>query len=234
MNKVIALSAILMLSLTYKIGINAMSQDNFLSSRLQMVESQLKARGIKDRRVLEAMQTIPRDLFVPVNMRKYAYEDRPLDIGYSQTISQPYIVAFMTEMAELEPTYRVLEIGTGSGYQTSILSQLCEEVYTIELVKELGIQAKAQLKELGYSNVQALIGDGYNGWPEKAPFDVIIVTAAPKDLPVKLIEQLKEGGRLIIPIGGLFDQELMRITRTKEGIVRESLLSVRFVPMVKE
>lgn len=180
------------------------------------------------------MNTVPRHLFIPENMREYAYEDRPLDIGHLQTISQPFIVAFMTEAVKLNPDAKVLEIGTGSGYQTAILSEICKEIYTIELIKELGEFAKKQFVRIGYTNIHTRIGDGYKGWPEAAPFDVIVVTAAPEQLPLTLIEQLKEGGRLIIPVGISFSQELIRITRTKDGVKKESLLPVRFVPMVKE
>ena len=215
-------------------GTNSMDEDNFAFERQQMVKNQLKTRAIKNQKVLEVIQEIPRHLFIPKNMRKYAYEDRPLDIGYSQTISQPYIVAFMTEVANIEPDSKVLEIGTGSGYQTAILSPLCKEVYTIELVRELGEFAKKQFAELRYNNIHTRIGDGYKGWPEAAPFDVIIVTAAPEELPQILIEQLKEGGRLIIPVGDVSNQQLMRFTRTKDFIKKENLLQVRFVPMVKQ
>jgi len=234
MGKATIISFIIVLLAIFKIGGNSMNKDNYAFERLQMVESQLKARGIKDPKILEVINKTPRHLFVPENIRKYAYEDQPLDIGYGQTISQPYIVAFMTEAANLEPNAKVLEIGTGSGYQTAILAGLCKEVYTIEFIKELGTQAKKQFMELGYNNVHTRIGDGYKGWPEAAPFDVIIATAAPEELPTELIKQLKESGRLIVPVGGTSSQNLMRITRTKDGIKKEDLLSVRFVPMVKE
>lgn len=209
-----------------------MNKNNFAFERSQMVEIQLKARGIENKQVLEVMQRTPRELFMPQNIRKHAYEDSPFSIGYGQTISQPYIVAFMTEAAKLTPDSKVLEIGTGSGYQASILSQLSKEVYTIEIIKELGELAEKEFAELGYTNIHTRIGDGHKGWPEAAPFDVIIVTAAAAELPQSLVKQLKDGGRLIIPIG-TFNQELMRITRTKDGLRQERLLPVRFVPMVK-
>lgn len=233
MGKRIAISLVLALLLISKMRVN-MNKDDCTYERSQMIENQLKARGIRNQKVLEIMQKTPRHLFVPENIRKSAYEDRPLSIGYGQTISQPFIVAFMTEAASIEPNFKILEIGTGSGYQAAILSQLCKEVYTIELVAELGEFAKKQFTELGYTNIHTRIGDGYSGWPEAAPFDVIIVTAAPEELPQTLTEQLREGGTLIIPIGGTFSQELTRITRTKQGLEKEKLLPVRFVPMVKE
>jgi protein-L-isoaspartate(D-aspartate) O-methyltransferase len=183
--------------------------------------------------VLEAFRSVDRALFVPDSLKSLAYEDSPLSIGYGQTISQPFIVAFMTEAAMLNPRSKVLEIGTGSGYQAAILSKLCAEVYSIEMVEPLLQNSKKLLKDLGYNNVHAELGDGYKGWKEAAPFDAIIVTAAPKEIPQTLIEQLKIGGRMIIPIGD-FNQRLTRIIRTKEGIEEENLISVRFVPMVKD
>jgi len=233
MRQIILNSLVSILLLFFKIGVGMEDNSNFAFERLQMVQNQLKARGIRNPAVLGLMGKTPRHLFVPEDMRSFAYADSPLDIGYSQTISQPYIVAFMTEAANLTPHSKVLEIGTGSGYQTAILSQLCKEVYTVEIVRELGEQAKAIFTELGYNNIHTRIGDGYKGWPEGAPFDVIIATAAPEELPETLIEQLKEGGKIIVPIGS-FIQELMRITRTPDGIIKENLLPVRFVPMVKK
>ncbi|TSJ80761.1 MAG: protein-L-isoaspartate(D-aspartate) O-methyltransferase [Candidatus Cardinium sp.] len=209
-----------------------MDQDNFYTQRLAMVNDQLVARNIRDVSVLAVMKTIPRHLFVPDNVKKYAYSDAPLGIGYGQTISQPYIVAFMTETAMLDHDAKVLEIGTGSGYQAAILASLCKEVYTIESVSALGERAKALLNQFAYHNLYVRVGDGYKGWPEQAPFDAIIVTAAPDQVPKTLIDQLKENGRLIIPVGE-FEQQLIRITRTKDGIKQETLLPVRFVPMVK-
>lgn len=220
-------------SIALSSGYLNMDKNNYIFERSQMVEAQLKARGINDQKLLMVMQKTPRHLFVPDNMQEYAYEDRPLPIGYNQTISQPYIVALMTEAANLHPDSKVLEIGTGSGYQAAILAELCHEVYTIELVEALGKLAQKCLKNMGYNNVHVKVGDGYKGWPEQAPFDAIIATAAPEDVPQSLLEQLKDGGRLVIPVGSI-SQELLRITRSKDGFTKESILPVRFVPMVKE
>ena len=203
-----------------------------ITSQQRMLEEQIVSRNVTDKNVLKAMLSVDRKEFVPKELQSSTWNDFPLPIGYGQTISQPYIVAFMTEAAELDAASKVLEIGTGSGYQTAILAEICKEVYTIEIVKELGDLAKKHLAELGYNNVHVKIGDGYKGWSEQGPFDAIIVTAAPDKLPTTLVEQLKENGRLIIPIGEL-SQELLRVTRTKDGLKQESLLPVRFVPMVK-
>jgi protein-L-isoaspartate(D-aspartate) O-methyltransferase len=202
-------------------------------ARARMVQEQIIARGIRDPRLLEALRTIPRHRFVPPEMQPAAYQDTPLPIGLGQTISQPYVVAFMTEALELKPQDRVLEIGTGSGYQAAVLSLLAREVYSMEIVERLGKQAEARLKEMGYSNVRVRIGNGYRGWPEAAPFDAIIVTAAPEDVPRALVEQLRLGGRMVVPVGR-FEQDLIRIRRTPKGLERENLLPVRFVPMVGE
>jgi protein-L-isoaspartate(D-aspartate) O-methyltransferase len=205
----------------------------YLDGQDQMVQEQIISRGIQDSRVIKAISEVPRELFVPNELKSSAYEDSPLPIGYKQTISQPFIVAFMTEAAQLDQTSRVLEIGTGCGYQAAILSKLCKEVYSIEVLKPLGEEAEMRLNKLGYKNIHLRIGDGYKGWTENSPFDAIIVTAAPEEVPQTLINQLKEGGRLIIPIGR-FVQELIRITRIKDKIKKENLMPVRFVPMVKE
>jgi protein-L-isoaspartate(D-aspartate) O-methyltransferase len=202
-------------------------------ARERMVAEQIIARDVRDVRVLAAMRKIPRHLFVPPQMQPYAYADEPLPIGYGQTISQPYIVAFMSEALELKPQDRVLEIGTGSGYQAAVLAELVREVYSIEIVEPLGKEAAARLKMMGYNNVKVRIGDGYRGWPEAAPFDAIMVTAAPDHVPPPLVEQLREGGRLVLPVGTFF-QHLIRIRRTAKGTRQESLLPVRFVPMVGE
>ena len=202
------------------------------SNNQQMLSEQIIARGIKDRSVIEAMLKIPRREFVPDKSKQRAYADSPLPIGHGQTISQPYIVAFMTEAAMLDKNSKVLEIGTGSGYQSAILAELSKDVFTIEVIETLGQQAQELFKVFKYNNIHVRIGDGYEGWPEESPFDVIIVTAAPKDIPAKLTKQLKLGGRLIIPVGD-YSQELLRITRTKNGLKTEKLMSVRFVPMVK-
>jgi protein-L-isoaspartate(D-aspartate) O-methyltransferase len=199
-----------------------------------MVSRQIEARGIREQAVLQAMRATPRHLFVPEPQRNLAYEDHPLPIGHGQTISQPYIVAAMTELLELRKTDRVLEIGTGSGYQAAVLSPLAAEVYTIELVGPLAQSARAVLDQLGYRNVTVRHGDGYKGWPEKAPFDRIILTAAPPKIPEALIRQLKPGGRLVAPEGStVLDQELVVIEKAGDGkIRRRSVFPVRFVPMV--
>ena len=196
-----------------------------------MVTSQLISRGIADQNVLRVMQNTPRHLFIPDNLRQSAYSDRPLPIGEGQTISQPFIVAIMTELLELKGDEKVLEIGTGSGYQAAVLSQLVDTCYTIELVKKLADDASVCLKQLGYTNVIAKCGDGYLGWPEHAPFDRIIVTAAPEEIPKKLVEQLKPDGIMVLPVGRYY-QELIVVTKTKRGLNRERIIPVRFVPMV--
>ena len=207
--------------------------EEYSAAREQMVQEQIEARGIRDARVLAALRKVPRHLFVPPEERDEAYFDFPLAIGHEQTISQPYIVAFMTEALELRPRDRALEIGTGSGYQAAILAELAAEVYSIEIVPALAHEAEARLRRLGYPNVQVRVGDGYRGWPDAAPFDAIIVTAAPDHIPQPLVDQLREGGRMVLPLG-LWDQELVRLRRSREGIQRESLLPVRFVPMTGE
>jgi protein-L-isoaspartate(D-aspartate) O-methyltransferase len=207
--------------------------DEYTAAREQMVREQIEARGVRDARVLAAMRKVARHLFVPPEEQAEAYDDYPLAIGHGQTISQPYIVAYMTEALELKPHDRVLEIGTGSGYQAAILAELVAEVYSIEIVEPLAKQAEARLHRLGYSNVQVRAGDGYRGWPEAAPFDAIILTAAPDHIPQPLVDQLREGGRMVLPLGR-WDQDLIRLHRTREGILREYLLPVRFVPMTGE
>lgn len=186
-----------------------------------------------DRRVLEALATVPRHRFVPPGYRDRAYENRPLPIGYGQTISQPYIVAVMTDLLHPKPNDRVLEVGTGSGYQAAILSQLVAEVYTMEIIKPLGQQARARLQRLHYDNVQVRLGDGYYGWPDHAPFDAIVVTAAASHVPPPLVRQLKPGGRMVIPVGSPFTvQELVLITKHSDGsLVTRQILPVAFVPL---
>jgi protein-L-isoaspartate(D-aspartate) O-methyltransferase len=209
------------------------SAADFAAHRQRMVEQQLKPRGIKDERVLAAMARVPREEFVPQNARAEAYEDGPLPIGYDQTISQPYIVAFMTEQLRPKPGDRVLEIGSGSGYQAAILAELVADVYTIEIVEPLAKTAEATLQRLGYKNVHIEVGDGYKGWPEEAPFDAIIVTCAPENVPQPLADQLKEGGRMVIPVGERFAQQLYLLEK-KDGHLKESVtLPVRFVPMLR-
>lgn len=204
----------------------------FTAMRHQMVETQLTAPGrdITNPCVLEAMRRVPRHLLVPENLRPSAYEDSPLPIGHGQTISQPFIVAFMTEKLDPQPEDRVLEIGTGSGYQAAVLAELVAEVFTIEIIPELAARAEQDLAELGYKNIHVRVGDGYLGWPEAAPFDAIIVTCAPENIPTPLVDQLREGGRMILPVGGE-RQELHLLTKRDGTIQTESVLPVRFVPM---
>ena len=209
--------------------------DGFSEERVAMVETQIKARGINDARVLESMRVIPRHLFIDESLWLRAYSDGPLPISSGQTISQPYIVALMTELLQLDEHHVVLEIGTGSGYQAAVLSKLVHWVYTIEIVPELGQSAERTLKRLGYDNVTVRIGDGYQGWPEQAPYDRIIVTAAPEEIPQKLVEQLKPGGRMILPVGSQQrGQDLLVLEKDQAGNVntRQSI-PVRFVPMVR-
>lgn len=210
--------------------IDGQSNPDFVGHRLLMVEEQLSSRGIRDRAVLSAMSTVPRHQFVPSQLMSLAYTDRPLPIGHHQTISQPYIVAYMLEAAHLKPNQKILEIGTGSGYQTALLSQLVAEVYTIEIIPDLAKAAQKTLSQLGYENIHVKIGDGYRGWPQHAPYDAIIVTAAPAQIPAPLIEQLTTNGRIIIPIGFGY-QELVVLSKTAEGLHQETMLPVQFVPM---
>jgi protein-L-isoaspartate(D-aspartate) O-methyltransferase len=215
-------------------GQKAASISDLASERQRMVTEQLKPRGINDERVLNAMNKVPRDEFVPPDVRATSYADQPLPIGQGQTISQPYVVAFMTEQLRLSGTDRVLEIGTGSGYQAAILAELAAEVYSIEIIEPLAKTAEATLQRLGYKNVHVKIGDGYKGWPEHAPFDAITVTCAPDHVPQPLIDQLKEGGRMIIPVGGFGDQELYLLEKKNGELQRRAVLPVRFVPMTGE
>ena len=207
------------------------AQDPLQRERDRMVADQIEARGVRDGGVLRAMRAVPRHLFVPPAVAKLAYEDHPLPIGHEQTISQPYIVALMTELLDVKWDSIVLEIGTGSGYQAAVLSLLAREVYTIELIPELAHSAAQRLRELGYSNVVVKTGDGYAGWPEKAPFDRIILTAAPPEIPHTLIDQLKRGGKLVAPVGRS-SQTLVLLSKRRDGTVeRKSVLPVAFVPM---
>jgi protein-L-isoaspartate(D-aspartate) O-methyltransferase len=215
-------------------GQQAPSAADFAAQRQRMVEQQLKFRGIKDERVLAAMAKVPREEFVSADARNDAYGDGPLPIGYDQTISQPYIVAFMTEQLRPKPSDRVLEIGSGSGYQAAILAELVSDVYTIEIIEGLAKTAQATLQRLGYKNVHLKVGDGYKGWPEEAPFDAIIVTCAPDKVPQPLVDQLKDGGHMVIPVGERFAQQLYLLEK-KNGQLKESVtLPVRFVPMLRE
>jgi protein-L-isoaspartate(D-aspartate) O-methyltransferase len=210
----------------------AQQEDPFREARSRMVREQIEARGVEDPRVLEAMAQVPRHEFVPEAWRARAYDDEPLPIGAGQTISQPYVVAAMSEALELQGSERVLEIGTGSGYQTAVLARLAREVFSIEIVEPLATAAKARLARLEVPRVHVRHGDGYQGWPEHAPFDAILVTAAPEQVPEALVEQLAVGGRMVLPLGPPDRQRLVRLVREAEGIRRETLFDVRFVPMV--
>ena len=215
-------------------GTAAAAQDTARSAeRRHMVDRQIRGRGVRDPRVLEALAAVPRHRFVPPQLQEQAYADTPLPIGSSQTISQPYIVAYMTEALQLPPDASVLEIGTGSGYQAAVLAEVAREVYSIEIVPELAERSARLLGELGYDNVHLRLGDGYRGWPEAAPFDGIMVTAAPDHVPPALVEQLAVGARLVIPVGRRA-QEMRVVTMTEDGPVSETTLPVRFVPMTGE
>jgi len=205
----------------------------FARLRDRMVAEQIQGRDVSDPRVLAAMRKVPRHRFVPERLRPEAYEDHPLPIGEGQTISQPYIVALMSELLQLGGGERVLEVGTGSGYQAAVLGELAKEVYSVEILAPLARRAAATLRELGYAGVNVRAGDGYLGWPEAAPFDAIVVTAAPDHIPQPLVDQLKTGGRLVIPVGE-GSQELLLCVKTPEGLLRRSIIPVRFVPLTGE
>ena len=200
-----------------------------------MVERQIRQRGVTDTRVLSAMETIPRERFVSPDAHAQAYEDVPLAIGFNQTISQPYIVAYMTEVLDVRDSHRVLEIGTGSAYQAAVLGQLAREVWTVEIVPELADAATGQLRNLGLINVHVRLGDGYSGWPEQAPFDRIMVTAAPDEIPGLLVEQLAVGGRLVIPVGSQGGPQWMTVVeKTGSGVLEKRTIPVQFVPLTRE
>ena len=205
---------------------------NFDNARARMVSEQLRSRDITDSRILDVMGRVPRHLFVPESERAGAYDDHPLPIGHGQTISQPYIVAFMSQALKVGPEDKVLEIGTGSGYQAAVLGELARDVYTIEIVAPLGEEARKTLESLGYRNVHVRIGNGYLGWPDQAPFDRIMVTAAPQEIPEALVEQLRVGGLMAVPVGSVF-QELRILRKTDAGLETLDTMPVRFVPMVK-
>ncbi len=234
--RLILLLMILLISFNYS-SYSQTLQDKesvkYRKARNKMVVEQLMARGIKDERVLSAMRDVKRHMFVPQEYREYAYNDCPLPIGENQTISQPYIVALMTELLELKGDEKVLEIGTGSGYQAAILSELADQVYTIEILEPLAESASKRLKKLGYNNVTVKCGNGFLGWQEHSPYDAIIVTCAPKEVPLTLIKQLKDGGRLVIPVGEYF-QELKLIRKEDGKIITKNIIPVRFVPMIGE
>ena len=195
-----------------------------------MVDEQLARRDVHDQRVLEAMRRIPRHLFIPLENRDEAYADNPVPIGFGQTISQPYIVGFMSQILKIKGGEKILEIGTGSGYQAAVLAELGAEVFTIEIIEPLAKEAEVRLQSMGYKNIHVRSGDGYQGWPEHAPYDDVIVTAAPEHIPQPLIDQLAEGGHMIIPVGGMM-QELILLEKKPEGLRKTAVLPVRFVPM---
>ncbi len=207
---------------------------DFETARGEMVKAQIAARGVTDEQVLTAMNEVPRHEFVPEDARPYAYQDSPQPIGHGQTISQPYIVAFMTEKLAPRKTDRVLEIGTGSGYQAAVLSSLVQDVYSIEIIDELADKAARTLARLGYQNVHVRSGDGFRGWPEHAPFDAVIVTCAPDEIPEPLIDQLKDGGRMVIPVGDATSQTLYVFEKRSGKLEQKEVLPVRFVPMTGE
>jgi protein-L-isoaspartate(D-aspartate) O-methyltransferase len=231
---VLALSLLSFLLLLSNFSAPEDEENIYTQHRFEMVENQLISRGIHDSRIIKAMLRVPRHKFVPEGLRKLAYSDNPLPIGMEQTISQPYIVALMTELLKLKGGgEKVLEVGTGSGYQAAILAEVGCEVFTIEILESLSAKAEEILKSLGYGNINYKIGDGYRGWPEHAPFDAIIVTAASKHIPEPLIEQLKVNGKMVIPIGDQY-QELLLIIKTDKGIEKRTITPVRFVPMTGE
>ena len=220
----------------FNIGCKAkdINRDEFETMRRSMVKTQIERRGVKDEKVLDAMRKVERHKFVPEQYIEHSYEDRPLPIGEGQTISQPYIVALMTEVLELDSTQKVLEVGTGSGYQAAVLAEICDSVYTIEIVEALGKRSKKLLAELGYENLKVKVGDGYKGWEEYSPFDGVIVTCAPSHVPQPLIDQMAEGGKMVIPVDVAFGQDLILLIKKDGKVERKSIIPVRFVPMTKD
>jgi len=206
----------------------------FVKQREAMIRTQIESRGIRDLATLDALRKVERHKFVPPKYQNHAYEDHPLPIGEDQTISQPYIVALMTQVLDLQKNEKVLEVGTGSGYQAAVLAEICDHVYTIEIIDILGRQAQKILADLGYKNINVKIGDGYKGWEEHSPFDAIIVTCAPTHIPEPLKNQLAEGGKMVIPVGKTFAQELVLLTKENGEIIRKAIIPVRFVPMLGE
>lgn len=213
---------------------NDFDKFDYVEPRARMVQTQILARGIRNKDVLNAMLKVKRHLFIPKRYSASAYADYPVLIGEGQTISQPYIVALMTEVLDLDKSEKVLEIGTGSGYQAAVLAEICGQVYTIEIVESLGQRSKKLLKELNYDNVHVKIGDGYKGWPEHSPFDAIIVTCAPTHIPQPLVDQLAEGGRMVIPFGKTHAQKLVLLIKKQGKLIEHSIIPVRFVPMTKK
>ena len=231
---VLVTGIILLVGIDTSRPLHASSKMDLAAQRERMVRNQIERRGISDPRVLHALRTVKRHAFVPREYQNQAYEDYPLPIGEGQTISQPYIVAFMTRMLALDESDKVLEIGTGSGYQAAILSTLCRDVYSVEIIRSLGESARERLRRLGYHNVHIKIGDGYLGWKEHSPFDAIIVTCAPSHIPAPLQEQLANGGRMIIPVGKSGVQELVLLVKENGKLLQKDVLPVRFVPMLKQ
>lgn len=227
----LALLTALLLAACAASPLSTQTADEWAARRVRMVDTQIRLRGVTDERVLRAMLKVPRHLFIPEERRAYAYQDHPVPIGMGQTISQPFIVAYMTEALRLAPTDRVLEIGTGSGYQAAILAEIAREVYSMEIIPELADRARAALESLGYPNVRVRQGNGYLGWPEAAPFDKIIVTAAPDEVPKALVDQLGANGIMIAPVG-VIEQMMTIIRRTPQGLVQRETMPVLFVPMV--
>ena len=232
MKKKIVFLLTVALGLFSLLNFGALGKTDFSRQREEMIKFQIEARGIKDKKVLAAMKKVKRHLFVPPGLRNFAYYDQPLPIGQGQTISQPYVVALMTELLLLKGDEKILEIGTGSGYQAAILAEIAGEVYTIEILPVLARRAERLLSQLGYKNIKVKCGDGYQGWPKQAPFDAIIVTCAPPNIPQALIDQLADGGRLVLPLGEEV-QELKVLVKKKGKIEIEDIIPVRFVPMVK-
>jgi protein-L-isoaspartate(D-aspartate) O-methyltransferase len=227
-------TAVLLAALIVSITLEQTADRDWRARRLDMVERQIRQRGVSDPRVLDALRKVPRERFVPADLVARAYDDNPLPIGLGQTISQPYIVAHMTEVLGVSPADKVLEIGTGSGYQAAVLAEVAREVYTVEIVPELAQRAAGVLRSLGYTNAHVRAGDGYAGWPEHAPFDRIMVTAAPEDIPGPLIEQLAPGGRLVIPVGPVGRTQWMTIVeKTPGGLVERRTIPVQFVPFTR-
>lgn len=227
-------AALMIIGIFLLIACPAKGQEEFKKEREKMVRQQIAARGIKDKATLEAMRKVERHKLVPDDMVRYAYEDSPLPIGNDQTISQPYIVALTTEQIRPRPGMKVLDVGTGSGYQAAVLAEIVDEVYSIEIIGDLASRAKEHLKAMGYDNIHVKAGDGYHGWEEHAPFDAIVVAAAPATIPQPLLDQLKPGGRLVIPVGEAGDQHLRLVEKNKNGKIKErNLLPVRFVPFTR-